>query len=401
VLAARAQTASADSLFVHGDFTAARAAYVARLETAPTDRRAARRVALLDLWANHLADVVARLAPLVAADSTDHEAATTLIEAYARQRRFVDASRVARRLGDVGEAEQLASLPHPYLVSIPRDGTRLVSEPGTALPVFHVRVNGRDALMILDTGGGELILDPAFADSVGARRFAGDSGVYAGGKRASFDRGAVDSVQLRDAVVRNLPVHIQSTSRYAGVAGGHAVQGIIGTTLLAQFRATLDFSNNALRLDPRSSPTRGGTPLPFWLLGDHMITTPAVAMGHLRTLLVFDTGLALPDGALVPSATLIARAGITLPHKTVTGEGGGGTVTATPFTFPALDVGPFRDTALVAIAGIFPPTLERSMGPEIGGLVSHGFFSGHRVTLDFNAMQLVVDATPWVAHREP
>jgi len=73
--------------------------------------------------------------------------------------------------------------------------------------------------------------------------------------------------------------------------------------------------------------------------------------------------------------------------------GGGGTVTVTPFEFPHLRVGPLERSNVVAIAGAFPPTLEHRFGPRIGALVSHGFFAGHRVTLDFETMQMIIDGT--------
>jgi hypothetical protein len=44
-----------------------------------------------------------------------------------------------------------------------------------------------------------------------------------------------------------------------------------------------------------------------------------------------------------------------------------------------------------ALAGAFPPTLERRFGPRIGGLVSHGVFAGQRVTLDFDRMRQIVE----------
>jgi len=387
-----AQAPSAESLFVHGALREARSAFADQLARAPGDRDGARRLAVLDLWGNRLDEAAVRLSALIAADSADTSARAALEEVRYRQHQFGDAARLARGLGHTAQADQLASVADPYRVSLPAAGTRLPSVPRTLLPVFHVQVNGRDALMILDTGGGELILDPAFADSIGARRFGTDSGTYAGGKRAAFAYGTVDSVRLGEALIRGVPVHVQGTRAYASEVGAHVVEGIIGTILLAQFRATLDFADQALRLEPRGTPVRGGTPLPFWLLGDHLITTPAVAMGHLATLLIFDTGLALPEGAFVPGPTLLARSKVVLPGKTISGVGGGGAVQATPFTYPALTVGPFARTNLVAIAGVFPPSLEHQFGPELGGIVSHGFFTGHRVTIDFDMMRVVVDA---------
>ena len=388
-----APTTEPESLFVHGHLREAAAGFTARLAANPGDQLAARRLALLALWENRLEDAAARLTALVVADSTDDELVGALAETRYRQKRFAEAALLFRRQGRTAMADKVAAIPTPYAVSVPGSGVRLAFAPGAILPVLAVQVNGQDAHFLLDTGAGETILDKDFADKVGAVRFGTDSATYAGGRRASFEHGAVDSVQLGAAIVHGVPVHIQNTRQYAAAAGGISVDGILGTGLLSQFRATLDFEQQVLDLAPRGSSGTGGTPLPFWLLGDHFVTVPAVAMGHIEALMVFDTGLALPGGALVPAASLVAEAGIDLPQGSVSGLGGGGTVTVTPFEFPRLQVGALERSNVVAVAGAFPPTLEHQFGVRIGALLSHGFFAGHRVTLDFEIMQLIVDAT--------
>jgi hypothetical protein len=126
------------------------------------------------------------------------------------------------------------------------------------------------------------------------------------------------------------------------------------------------------------------------LLGDHFVTVEGSA-GGVSTLLVFDSGLALPGGAFVPSASLLRELGVRPGSASVTGVGGGGAVTVTPFRFSRLEIGALGRTDVVSVAGAFPETLATRFGTRIGGLVSHGFFAGQSVTLDFDEMTMIVE----------
>jgi hypothetical protein len=392
-----AQSVSPDSLFRAGALRAALGAYQARLQSDPNDPEALARLGTLALWENRLAAAESLLSRATALRPADAELRGSLAETFYRQLRFDRAATLLRAGGNRAAADKLASIAAPHLASVPSGGTRVAFAPGAVLPLISARVNGRPANLLIDTGAGETILDTAFAARVEARRFGTDSASYAGGRRATFIHGAVDSITVAEATLSGVPIHIQATRQYAAAAGGRSVDGIIGTGFLAQFRATIDFGRAELVLEPRSSPAPGfSVDLPFWLLGDHFITTEAVA-GEVTTLLVFDTGLAMPGGALVPSAGLLA-ATKTIPQGTaVSGVGGGGAVTVTPFRFDRLRVGPLEQRNVLSLAGAFPAVLEERFTARIGGLLSHGFFAGQRVMLDFVRMRLSVDTSRAVA----
>jgi gag-polyprotein putative aspartyl protease/Protein of unknown function (DUF3887) len=391
-MALRSQQPDADSLFVRGELEAARAAYQRRIAAAPEDQSALTRLGLIALWDNQLLLAESLLVRATALDSTDRTSLEALAESLYRQSRFAAAAPLNRKLGRIAAAAKLESLVAPYDVSLPPEGTRVSFAPGAILPVLTVRVNGQDAFFLLDTGAGETIIDDEMAKRIGARTFGIDSGAYAAGRMATFIHGTVDSVAIGEATLRRIPVHVQSTRAFAPAAGGRTVSGIIGTGVLAQFQSEIDFGGWALSLRPRdtSLETDSSTALRFWWLGDHFITTRATLSNQVTTFLVFDTGLAMPGGALVPSASLLAEAGMHPDGSAVTGVGGGGSVTVTPFRIGELRVGGIVKSDLMAVAGAFPPMLEYRFGPRIGGLLSHGFFAGERVTLDFQTMRLIV-----------
>ena len=390
---ALAQAPDADALFAAGRLAEATAAYAGRLRADPTDPIARLRSGLLALWSNRTAAADSLLSSALRADPGDRTALEGLAETYAREGRFAEAAPLLRELGRTAKADEFAALGDAYALTLPAEGVRLAFASGAVLPVLDVRVNGRSASFLLDTGAGETILDPALASEVGVRTFGADSATFAAGRVGSFEHGILDSLSLGGATVREVPVVVQSTTAYAPAAGGRAVGGILGTGLLSRFRATIDFGREVLELRARGGEASAtdGVALPFWLLGDHFVTLHATVAGSVETLVVFDTGLAMPGGGFVPAAWVLDAAGVHPAGAPMTGVGGGGPVQVTPFTLGRLSAGPLERSDVLAVAGAFPPVLERRFGPRIGGLVSHGFFTGQRVTLDFEAMRLVVE----------
>jgi len=252
-----ALSAAAETLFVAGEFARADSLYARILTAAPKDTLALRgrgAVALLD---NRLADARRWYEALLARDPGSRRARRQLAESYARADDFARAATFERFLGRESRARQFESFAGrvPYRAD-PRTA-EVAFVQTDPLPVIQVSVNGSaPAFFIIDTGAGDLVLDDAFADSMGARTFGADSGTFAGGKRGSFEYGAVDSVTLGGLTVRDVPVQIMSTRKFAGAAGGRRVDGIVGTVFLYHFLSTLDYPGGRLVLRPRTEASR-------------------------------------------------------------------------------------------------------------------------------------------------
>jgi hypothetical protein len=85
--------------------------------------------------------------------------------------------------------------------------------------------------------------------------------VFAAGARGEIGDGRLDSVRVGPLTVRAVPVAIMALDR-----------PVIGTGLLRQFLATLDYPGKRLVLRPRSSlPPRNGVEIPFALAASHLI----------------------------------------------------------------------------------------------------------------------------------
>jgi hypothetical protein len=389
--------ASAETLYVEGQFASADSLYARILSTAPRDTSALRGRGAVALLENRVSDAKRWYQALLARVPDHRGARRALAECCARSDDLAGAAAMLKATGRDAQARQLESFAGrtPYRAD-PRTAevTFVQTDP---LPVLQVSVNGSaPAFFIIDTGAAELVLDDAFADSVNARTFGADSGTFAGGKRASFLYGAVDSVSLGGITVRDVPVQILSTRRFAGAAGGRRVDGIIGTVFLYHFLATLDYPRGKLVLRPRGEAERreveraaaaeSAVVIPFWMVGDHYM----VARGRINSspplLWFIDTGLA-GAGFTCPEATVKA-AGIDLSKvPSFDGMGGGGAVKVTPFGVDSLMLGPVLQRSVYAFYGPFPPTLEKGLGFRIAGLLSHGFLRRYRLTMDFDRMR--------------
>jgi hypothetical protein len=98
-----------------------------------------------------------------------------------------------------------------------------------------------------------------------------------------------------------------------------------------------------------------------------------------------DTGMG--GGGFDCPESVIKEASIKLPEQGFTGQGGGGPVTAYPFTVD-LTLGEARETNVRGLHGAIPRDLDERFGFRMGGLISHGFFRPYAVTFDFRSMTL-------------
>lgn len=390
-----AEPVPAESLFVRGRFAAADSGFSATLKANPRDTLALLRRGTLALWSNRLPEARAFFDQAARAGAAKRRVASLVAESYARQNDFVHAAAAYREAARDTLAMTLEALQGktPYRIEGP-DRTIVPFVQTDPLPVVELKVNGKGPFFfIIDTGGAELLLDPELADSVGMRRFGTETGVFGGGKRGTYARGVIDSVRLGAFVVSNVPTASLDTKRMSMAAGGRRVGGVLGTVLLSRFRFTLDYPASQLELERRGLPAPTLDPeaieIPFWMAGDHFM----LARGHLESgpeiTWFIDTGLA--GGAVTAAASAIAEAGIALPEgASFEGVGGAGSVKVTPFSVTSLSVGDASGNGYMGFYGVFPPSLERSLGTRVAGIVSHGFFRPYRMTFDFDRMRLIL-----------
>ncbi len=347
----------------------------------------------LALWKNRLDVAESRLQAARERGADAAEVAPLLAEVAYRRRDPAAASKWLESTGEEGRVAQLAkaAVAELYRLEGPASG-EIEFVQTDPLPALQLSVNGSEpALFIVDTGGGELILDPEFAEKVGAEVFGARSGTFAGDAKTEVGIGHVRNVTMGPFEVHNVPVRLLPTGRFMAATWGRPVAGVLGTTLLRQFRFTLDYPGGRLALERADAPSSAGdvlAELPIWLVGDHLIVAEG-CVGRADPLMVLlDTGLA--GGALTVPASTIEEAGIELSDVSFEGQGGGGAVTVRPFVVDRVCLGSVERSDLTGFAGPFPESLEHKLGFRLGGLVSHGFLRPYSVTFDFESMSMTL-----------
>lgn len=279
------------------------------------------RIALL---ANDLSQAQKFLTKAIELDPQDSAPRSLLAEASYRRDDFRRAATLLASVGRHAKSRKLASFKgtKPYGIEGKTQVTRLKFVHTDPLPLVQVKVNGGENLnFIIDTGGGEVIIDTDFAKQVGAVQLGTEQWTFGGGQKGDMGEGKIDSLTLGDFTVKNVPVNILSTRRFSAAARGKRVDGIIGTVLLYHFVSTLDYANGELvlrrrteenlRQVEREAKTENHVVIPFWLAGDHLM----VAWGRINkskpVLFYIDTGLA--GLGFTGPKSVIDEAGIKLP----------------------------------------------------------------------------------------
>jgi predicted aspartyl protease len=330
---------------------------------------------------------------------------TSLAMAYYRQDRFPQAARCFREsagpiatfrdLKTMGDHLALFGDQTPYQVEMVEEIRIpfIVTDP---LPVVEVSINGSPPLLFfIDTGGGEIILDTALADELGAVRVGVMAG-EGGGTSGTMGVGKVDSLKIGDLLVQNVPVCLLDTQPFAAVFNDLPVKGIIGTRFLMHFLTTIDYPNARLILRPKNAPVdvQRAKVIPFWLAQTHYMVAWGTVNGSEPMLFFVDTGLA-GMGFTAPEATL-RDAGIAVDwSKAEKSVGAFGDSESADIVVDRLTLGSGENQVtahnLPGVAMKKPvEILGDRLGFRIGGLVSHQFFRDYALTLDFVGMNLVL-----------
>ncbi|SQD96446.1 conserved hypothetical protein [Parafrankia sp. Ea1.12] len=257
------------------------------------------------------------------------------------------------------------------------------------LPGVDVTLDGHRLCAHIDTGGTFVVMGTQRAEALGIR-LAANGRDYHGTTSTDVYVGVARELTLGGATLANVPVEAMPT-----LHDGQDVV-LIGTNILQQFLATIDYPGQRLLLSPRRDPQQATDHLaqlrdlkevarfPFYLWGDHYMFARG-GFGTRQDLNFFiDSGLAYviqeedsqPRQACLYTTARhyrswgIPRARAAGPH------------------FEAdqpIWLGPLRqDKQFVATSPARRPPWHSFGGVRIDGLLSHAFLSAYAWTLDFD-----------------
>lgn len=123
------------------------------------------------------------------------------------------------------------------------------------LPRIPVEVNGQlKGQSVLDSGAVMSIVSRSFAEKAAIRKLERVDGLFYGllGEPIAVQFGMIDSLQIREMTIRNVPVAIMEDSKlrfFVEKDEKFDIEFLIGTNLLKEFRLRFDYVRNLLTMD--------------------------------------------------------------------------------------------------------------------------------------------------------
>ena len=388
--------------FLAGRFSEAAVIYRQLCSNFPERLGIRARLGYLALLANDLDDAVKHLSQAINLGHRSRRTLAHLADAYYRMGRLGSAAYCYQRLDREGLAGTLAVMQDLDVYRVSRSDVS-VDIPWLAaapLPVIEVKINGRKANMILDTGAGDTVIDTRLALDAGIRLGGQEHREFAGGMLAEVTYGHLEQLLMDDFEIHDIPVQvIDIPKKLADWFPDLPIHGILGTGLFAHFTTTLDYSSKTLRLAVpgtnneqkqknaiagQSARVQTGTPL--WLAENQLLLTCADLPSLKQGLWFLDSGMT--GGAFAVPVTSIESLGLTFDESDkLIGTGGGGMVHGHKLYTQWLRLDQLRrDNPNGVTLDAFP--LEHSYGFTIQGLIGHDLLQDAVLTLDFAAMQL-------------
>jgi len=250
------------------------------------------------------------------------------------------------------------------------------------LIVVSARFNGSEPLdCALATGASHAMLLPEVGARLGIRVEETRQAQGAGGT-LQVQIGRARSIELGDAVARDVPVLMTPDLRRIGDAIGARLAGNLGHSFLSRFRMTVDYTRAMLTLatpdeplDPR--PARAALPFTLAHPSKPLILIP-VGINGPSCQFALDTGASTT--VISPELALrVGAEGRAMPGM----SGGGGTVTAAAAVVPSLAIGRVSLSQVrIAVADFHGP-LAQVLGARLDGIIGYNVLRRFRVTIDY------------------
>ena len=258
-------------------------------------------------------------------------------------------------------------------------------------PYIKLKVNGRDALFVIDTGSGFTVISKDAAQRLGVSDIArgGRSQAFGGEGKFQIVYGLIRSVQLGDTKVKSVPCYIQHLHYSENAAPDEKADGYIGLSILTHFLTQLDYKENVMRLDRNVENARSvadlpeATVIPFRRTQNGLISVETEFNGDHRINAILDSGAS----STVVSTAAVER--LNLRENIIKGQtaqvfGAAGVANDVELLFlRRCRVADLQQSNMRALVLDFDAINETS-GFEQSGILGGDFLRHFRVTIDFS-----------------
>lgn len=262
-------------------------------------------------------------------------------------------------------------------------------------PYLRVKLNGREAIFVVDTGSGFTVISKEAAKRFGVSEIArgGKSQGVGGSGKFQIVYGLIRSIDIGAATVLRAPCFIRTFHGDVGGPPEERADGYLGLSILSHFLTELDYKEGKLRLDRRDGVSlpavaQGASVVPFRTTQNGLISVETEVDGRNTINTIIDSGAS----STVISAAAVRRLklhdlivkGVT---RSVVGAGG-----VTPnvqlLLLSNCRVADIEQPNLQALVMNFD-ALNETSGFEQSGILGGDFLRHFRVTIDFNRGHLV------------
>jgi len=263
------------------------------------------------------------------------------------------------------------------------------------IPLVRAKVNGKDALLAIDTGAGELLLDPSSARALGVRAMPGASVTFWSGRRVSVGEALVARLELEGVRIEQVPAQTVALHDFSLIVNpqGNRVDGVIGLELLRRFTPTIDYKHAKLLLGREPPEAKGEVhkaPIQIW--GEHELTVWGTLNGGRPMAMVVASGI--PECGLATVRDVLDEIGVktTTMSKLFKGPGklfgGQGLLQA---NVPNVVVGGATEGSVGAWAGALESRELWWHGVRRDAMLSHDFLRNFRCTIDWARGELLLE----------
>ncbi len=267
-LSARAHSLLGAAILASGDFRLSIEEFRTALTLDAEEAMAIAGLAMVDFYENRTADALVKLRRAASIDMDEPDYVFSLGQAAARSERYkeaadayerfliiaprTDSERRARIRGLIDFLRYLGQQNSLYNVS--GDRAVLPFEAFDNRPIIKIRINGSKTPLrfVLDTGSGMSVISEETARKLGIKAVArgGLARAVGGGGRFEIVYGYVNSMDIGDIRIENIPVYIRQFYDMQT-----PVDGYLGIAALARLVTAVDYGNRRMTLvRPRKGP---------------------------------------------------------------------------------------------------------------------------------------------------
>jgi predicted aspartyl protease len=254
-----------------------------------------------------------------------------------------------------------------------------------------VKLNGRDAIFVIDTGSGFTVISKETAKRMGVGEIArgGKSQGVGGTGKFQIVYGLIKSLQLGDEKVKMVPCFIRPFHIDKDKAIEEKADGFIGLSILSHFLTELDYKESRIRLDRRDNRTipPATTPdltvVPFRTTQNGLISVETEFDGNKNVNVILDSGAS----STVVSTAAVERLNLgdqIIKDQTASVIGAAGVTENVRMLFVRkCSLAGLQQTNLRALVLDFG-AINETAGFEQSGILGGDFLRNFRVTIDFN-----------------